>query len=145
VTVEQAILPQTTDDRRRTWLFSLYDMLGSFGGAMGALFAGVVGVFGQLGLRGPDMYRLLFVLYALIGLLNLAVFIGLSDRVESAKIHGERRFIGIHRSAGVVTKLSLLMSLDAFAGGLVVQSLMTYWLHLRWDLSAEHSASCFSA
>jgi predicted MFS family arabinose efflux permease len=104
---------------------------------MGALFAGVVGMFGQLGLRGPDMYRPLFVLYALIGLLNLAVFIGLSDRVESAKIYGERRFIGIHRSAGVVTKLSLLMSLDAFAGGLVVQSLMAYWLHLRWDLSAE--------
>jgi predicted MFS family arabinose efflux permease len=61
----------------------------------------------------------------------------LSDGVEGAKLHGERRFIGIHRSTGMVAKLSGLMSLDAFAGGLVVQSLMAYWLHLRWDFSAE--------
>jgi MFS family permease len=143
LTVEQAILPQTTVDARRTWLFSLYDMLGSFGGAVGSLFAGVVTVFAAAGLQGADIYRPLFVLYALIGVLNFLVFVRLSDSVEGAKVEGARRFIGIHRSTGTVTKLSLLMSLDAFAGGLVVQSLMAYWLHLRWDLSAETLAIVF--
>jgi MFS family permease len=61
LTVEQAVLPQTAPDDRRTWLFSLYDMLGSFSGALGALFAGSVGVFAALGLHGADMYRPLFI------------------------------------------------------------------------------------
>ena len=137
LTVEQAVLPQTAADERRTWLFSLYDMLGSFGGAAGALFAGSIGVFASLGLRGADMYRPLFVLYAAIGLLNLLVFARLSERVETARVEGRRKFIGIHRSGGAVAKLSLLFGLDAFAGGLVVQSLIAYWFHLRWGLSPE--------
>jgi MFS family permease len=137
LTVEQAILPQTAADDRRTWLFSLYDMLGSFAGALGALFAGSVAFFAALGLHGADVYRPLFVVYAAVGGLNVLVFLRLSDRVERDKLEGKRTFLGIHRSAGTITKLSLLMSLDAFAGGLVVQSLMAYWLHLRWGLSAE--------
>src|SRR5712691_1450715 len=111
--VEQAVLPQTAPDDRRTWLFSLYDMLGSFSGALGALFAGSVGVFAALGLRGADMYRPLFLIYALVGLLNLLVFARLSPGVEVAKVQQKRRLLGIHRSAGAVTKLSLLMSVDA--------------------------------
>jgi MFS family permease len=137
LTVEQAVLPQTAPDDRRTWLFSLYDMLGSFSGALGALFAGSVGVFAALGLHGADMYRPLFIVYALVGLLNLLVFLTLSEHIEMARVSGKRKFLGIHRSTGTVTKLSLLMSLDAFAGGLVVPSLLAYWLHLRWDLSPE--------
>jgi MFS family permease len=124
-------------------MFSLYDMLGSFGSAAGALFAGTVGLFAALGLRGADQYRPLFGLYAAIGVLNLLVFTRLSDRVEVAKVHGERKFLGIHRSRGTVARLSLLFGLDAFAGGLVVQSLIAYWFHLRWDLSAETLAVVF--
>jgi MFS family permease len=137
LTVEQAVLPQTAPDDRRTWLFSLYDMLGSFSGAVGALFAGSVGIFAALGLRGADMYRPLFLVYALVGILNLLVFKTLSTNIEVAKVQQKRTFLGIHRSAGTVTRLSLLMSVDAFAGGLVVPSLLAYWLHLRWDLSPE--------
>jgi MFS family permease len=112
-------------------------MLGSFSGALGALFAGSVGVFAALGLHGADMYRPLFIVYAVVGLLNLLVFLTLSEHIEMARVSGKRKFLGIHRSTGTVTKLSLLMSLDAFAGGLVVPSLLAYWLHLRWDLSPE--------
>jgi hypothetical protein len=38
-------------------------------------------------------------------------------------------------SRGVVYKLSALFSLDAFAGGFVVQSLLALWLFERFDLS----------
>ena len=143
LTIEQAVLPQTAPDDRRTWLFSLYDMLGSFGGAAGALFASSVGVLASLGLRGADIYRPLFVLYAAIGALNLLVFLRLSDSVEMAHVEGTRKFLGIHRSKGTVARLSLLFGVDAFAGGLVVQSLMAYWFHLRWDLSPEALAVLF--
>ncbi len=82
-TIEQAILPQTASDRRRTWLFSVYNTIASFTGAAGALFAGSVAIFAGFGLSGADAYRPLFVLYALIGLANLALFASLSERVES--------------------------------------------------------------
>ncbi|HUG47522.1 MAG TPA: MFS transporter [Candidatus Limnocylindria bacterium] len=136
-TIEQAILPQTAPDRRRTWAFSVYNTLASLAGAAGALFAGSVAVFAGLGLSGADAYRPLFVLYALIGLANLLLFAGLSDKVEAVRLHAERRFVGLHRSRGTVVRLSVLFGLDAFAGGFVVHSLVAYWFSLRWGLGVE--------
>jgi MFS family permease len=135
VTVEQAILPQTAPPERRTWLFSLYDTLGTLAGAAGALCTGAVGLFARLGLAGASAYRPLFVLYASIGLLNLVLFLGLSSGVESARVEGARRFVGLHRSTGAVARLSALFGLDALAGGLVLQSIVAYWFHVRWGLS----------
>ena len=60
------------------------------------------------------------------------IFLSLSDKVEAARVEGERRFIGVHRSAGTVARLGALFGMDAFAGGLVVQSLVAYWFFLRW-------------
>jgi MFS family permease len=137
VTVEQAVLPQTAPEDRRTWLFSVYDTLGNFAGAAGALFAGTVGFWSSLGLTGADAYRPLFLLYALIGLANLVLFLGLSPKVELVQIESERKLVGVHRSRGTVAKLSLLFGLDAFAGGFVVHSLVAYWFHLRWGMSPE--------
>ena len=142
-TVEQAILPQTAPDARRTWLFSVYNMLASFAGALGSLFAASVALFASLGLRGADAYRPLFLLYAVIGLANFAIFLTLSDRVEAARVDGARRFVGLHRSRGTVAKLSALFGLDAFAGALVVQSLVAYWFFLRWGLHPEQLAVIF--
>lgn len=136
-TVEQAVLPQTAGNERRTWLFSIYNTLANFAGAAGALFAGSVGFFASLGLTGADAYRPLFVIYASIGLLNLILFASLSDRVEVVKLHAERKFVGIHRSRGTVAKLSLLFGLDAFAGGFVVHALVAYWFAIRWGFSPE--------
>jgi MFS family permease len=135
ITVEQAILPQTAPDERRTWLFSIYDTIGNLAGAAGALFTGAVGLFAHLGLRGASAYRPLLLIYAAIGLLNLLIFLSLSTGVESARVEGARRFVGLHRSAGTVAKLSALFGLDAFAGGFVLQSIVAYWFHVRWGLS----------
>jgi MFS family permease len=144
-TVDQAMLPQTAPDARRTWLFAVYNTLATFGGALGALFAASVGLFERLGLTGADAYRPLFVVYALVGLANLALFAGLTDKLELARVHGERRFLGIHRSGTIVAKLAALFGLDAFAGGLVVQSLVAYWFYLRWGLDPAQLAVLFFA
>ena len=142
-TVEQAVLPQTAPNEKRTWLFSIYNTIANIAGAFGSLFAASVGFFASLGLQGADAYRPLFVLYAVIGIANLVIFITLSDKVELAQVEGERRFIGIHRSTGTVVKLSALFGLDAFAGGLVVQSIVAYWFFLRWGLQIADLAVIF--
>ncbi|MBI2983968.1 MAG: MFS transporter [Chloroflexi bacterium] len=142
-TVEQAILPQTAPNERRTWLFSIYNTVANFAGAAGSLAAASVGLFTGLGFRGVDAYRPLFVLYALIGLANLVIFLTLSDRVELAKVEGERRFLGIRRSGGTVAKLSALFGLDAFAGALVVHSFVAYWFFVRWGVPLSELAVIF--
>lgn len=144
-TIDQAMLPQTAPDARRTWLFSVYNTLATLGGALGALSAAAVAFFGSIGLRGADAYRPLFFLYALIGLANLILFLGLSDKLEVARIDPARRFFGIHRSAGTVGKLAALFGLDAFAGGLVIQSLVAYWFYVRWGLDPSELAVLFFA
>jgi len=140
-TIDQAVLPQTAPDSRRTWLFSIYNTIATLAAALGALFSAIVGVFAGLGLAGPDLYRPLFLLYALIGLANLAIFATLSERVELAKVEGP--VVDVRRSRGIITRLAVLFGIDAFAGGIVVQSLVAYWFVLRWGLSAEALAAIF--
>ena len=137
LTVEQAILPQTAPAERRTWLFSIYAFGANVAQALGALFAGI---FGALG--GAD-YRPLFVLYALVGLANLAVYRTLSDAVELAHVDGPRRLFALDRSRGIVARLAALFAVDAFAGGLVVQSIVAYWFHLRWGFGLEELGILF--
>ena len=142
-TVEQAVLPQTAPDERRTWLFSIYNTVANFAQAIGSLAAGAVAAFAALGFEGADAYRPLFALYAAIGLANVAIFASLSDRVELAKVEGERRYLGIHRSRGIVARLAALFALDSFAGGFVVHSVVAYWFFLRWGLGPEQLAVLF--
>jgi len=142
-TVEQAVLPQTAPADKRTWLFAVYNTIANIAGACGALFSASVGFFASLGLSGADPYRPLFLIYGAVGLANFAIFVTLSERVELAHVEGERRFFGIHRSGRTVAKLSALFGLDAFAGGLVVQSLVAYWFFLRWGLQISELAVVF--
>jgi MFS family permease len=46
---------------------------------------------------------------------------------------GSRTF-GLHRSRRTVFQLSALFSLDAFAGGFVIQSLVAYWFYTRFGV-----------
>ena len=144
LTVEQAVLPQTAPAERRTWLFSLYAFAANVAQSLGALFAGVaVALATSAGLSGPDVFRPLFVLYALVGAANLAIFLTLSDRVELVRVEAKRAWIGIDRSRGVVARLAALFAVDAFAGGLVVQSLVAYWFNLRWGFTPEQLGVLF--
>ncbi|MBI3522598.1 MAG: hypothetical protein HY071_05785 [Chloroflexi bacterium] len=117
--------------------------LDAFAGALGALAAASVAFFASLGLQGADAYRPLFLLYGIIGLLNLAVFVTLSDKVELVHVEGAKRFLGVHRSRATVAKLSALFALDSFAGGFVVPSIAAYWFYLRWGFDPAALGTLF--
>src|SRR5207302_2055225 len=85
-------------------------------------------------------YRVVFLAYAAAGVLLAVLFTRLSYATEAAasKYATDRpaprpAFLGLYESRGVVLKLSGLFALDAFAGGFVLQSLVVYWFHLRFD------------
>ena len=136
LSLEQAILPQTTSDRNRTAVFSVYNLVGSFAGAIGAL---AVGLPSFLSLRAISGYRFLIWGYVASALLLAVLFALLSPAVEATKkSQPTARKIGLQKSRGMVAKLAGLFALDAFAGGFIVQSIVAYWFYLRYrtDLNA---------
>ena len=135
--VEQAALSQIIPDERRTSVFAWYNLVGSFATATGALGGGIFSQsLQQVGISPVNSYRAVVIGYGAIGLLLAALFTRLSPLVETAisdSLPAGYR-LGLHRSRGVVLKLSALFGLDAFAGGFVVQSLVVYWFHVRFGV-----------
>ena len=72
------------------------------------------------------------------------LFLNLTKSVEvKATQDTTKRVLGLHRSRNVVFKLSSLFAMDAFAGGLLVQSLMAYWFHVRFGVESGVLGSIF--
>jgi len=138
--IEQAILPQTTDDANRTYAFSVYNLLGYAGASFGSLLGGLPYVFRHyFGFAPVDGYRVLFVLYASTGLL-----LGVLYRSLSAKAEVEVTRIGLLRltkSKRTVAKLSVLFSIDAFGGGFVIQSVVSLWFQTRYNAPLSAASS----
>ena len=145
LSVEQAGLTQLLPNRRRTQVFAWYNLVGSFATATGALAGGWL----AQGLQNNDWtalesYRLVLIGYAIGGFLLLLLFLNLSKGVEVESVQDTTpRILGLHRSRDVVFKLSSLFAMDAFAGGLVVQSLMAYWFHVRFGVESGALGSIF--
>lgn len=131
--LEQAILPQTTQDERRTHTFAGYNLVGSTAGALGSLAVAIPAALVAEPLAG---YRAVVWAYASIALLLLLLFARLSPAVEKPTRAGGAPDVprGLERSPGIVVKLTALFALDAFAGGFVVQGIIAYWFALRWGL-----------
>ena len=134
--IEQAMLSQLVSKEKRTGVFAWYGLIGSLATAFGALTGGFLAKLLQhSGTSALDSYRLILLGYALIGGVLAVTFCGLSHDCEAIQsvdsVASQTRF-GLHKSRGVITKLSMLFSLDAFAGGFVLQSFMAYWFHLRY-------------
>ncbi|HLY25125.1 MAG TPA: MFS transporter [Aggregatilineales bacterium] len=136
--VEQAALPQTTTDKQRTQVFAWYSLLGSIMTGLGSLTAGLVAQTLQNAGQAPLVsYRVVIVGYALLGAVLGVMFTRLSPAVEIQSAQGPvtlQSLFGLKRSRGIVTHLSLLFMIDAFAGGLVVQSLVALWFNRRFGV-----------
>ena len=132
LSLEQAILPQTTSDRHRTAVFSAYNLVGSFAGALGALTVSLPSLFSlTTAIAG---YRFLIWGYVASALLLAGLFTLLSPEVEAPrKTLPSGRQLGLQKSRGIVTKLAGLFALDAFAGAFIVQSIVAYWFYLRYQ------------
>jgi MFS family permease len=143
--VEQAGLTQLVSDKSRTRLFAWYNLGGSFSSAFGALASGwLAQVLQASGWSAFEAYRFILIGYALGGFILAVMFLGVSPAIEAAKAHSEKKkVLGLHRSRNVVFKLSALFSLDAFAGGLIVQSFMAYWFHIKFGADTGVLGSIF--
>ena len=145
LSVEQAGLTELIPAQRRTQVFAWYNLSGSFATATGALAGGWLAKLLQtIGWSALASYRTILTGYALAGGFLIVLFLLLSPAVEASKdLKTIQRTLGLHQSRGVVAKLSALFALDAFAGGLVIQSLMAYWFHARFGVDEGVLGSIF--
>lgn len=116
----------------RTSAFSRYTFVGSMAGALGALASGLPEWSG-ISLRG------MFVLYAVVGSAVWLLYLGLPD----PKASEEKPAVPLGPSRGIVWRLAALFSIDSFAGGLVLNSLLALWLFERFGLSLAAAGTFF--
>jgi MFS family permease len=138
LSVEQAALSHIVSDERRTDVFAWYNLVGSFSTALGALVGGLIAeISQQSGLIGAAVFRPVLLAYAGIGVALIGGFSLLSSAIEAMKDEprlASKAVLGLHESRRTVFKLSLLFALDAFGGGYVIQSIIAYWFHVRFQL-----------
>jgi MFS family permease len=139
--LEHARLAESAQGSARTALFARYSVLGALCVAIGALAAGLpdwlardAGVPRLVALRG------MFMLY---GLLGVAVFWLYRRLPKPAAPHEPSAAAPLGVSRGIVVRLAMLFSVDAFAGGLVVNSLLSLWLFQRFGLSLAQAGVYF--
>jgi predicted MFS family arabinose efflux permease len=107
---------------------------------VGALAAGVPQWLGAHGVAPLAALRAMFVLYALVGVTIFLLYRRLPVADDPA---APVRPAPLGPSRGVVLRLAALFSLDAFAGGLLVQSLLALWLFTRFELSLASAGAFF--
>lgn len=144
--IEQAIVPQIVPAERRTSIFARYNLVASFAGALGALAAGLPDLLTHAGIGLMTGVRLMFGVYVLAGLVAVLLALRLSPAVEvdAAVAHSasepavakRRKLIPeMGRSRHIVLRLAVLFSVDSLAGGLVAQSLVALYFHLRFGIA----------
>lgn len=139
--MEQALLPAAVRSGSTTRVFGWYNVFGFLPAGLGSLAAGLSLHFASvLGLEESRAYGLMFWAYALMGLALFAIYLrmdGARNREPVGAGPGRTGALGLHRSRGVVLQLAGLQGLDAFAGGFIMQSLLAYWFHLRFNAEPE--------
>ena len=125
----------------RTTLFARYSLAGSLSAAFGALAVGVPAWLApRMGWAMVDALRAMFVFYAGIGLVIWLLY----RRLPLPSIGDKQSATApLGPSRGVVVKLAALFSVDSFAGGLVLNSLVSLWLMQRFDLTLASAGAFF--
>jgi MFS family permease len=139
--LEHAQLAHSVSDRGRTSLFAQYSLIGSLFGALGALAAGIPELLQNLtGTGVGQALKPIFLLYAAVGVASFLLYRRVPHDQVDVKTTAAQP---LHKSKALVLTLAALFSIDAFAGGLVVQSLLALWLYHRFGLSLVATGAIF--
>jgi MFS family permease len=146
--LDQAILPETVPDDRRTWTLAWYNVVLDGGHALGALGATIPTLIMLATSLGPDhAHRVTFLMCACAMLTCVVPYLALSPQTE----------IGIGRASAptraplhsdskrVITRLALLFGLDSIGGGFLNSALISYWFFRQYGTSEADLALLFFA
>jgi MFS family permease len=127
LSIEQVMIARAVPAGRRTSVLSVYNLLGYGAAALGAA------IVGMLSPRG------LFAIFLAAAVVQALAYMRLPS------VHAVERpsAAGPGPSASLIHRLAALFALDSFAGGFVLQSLVAYFLHVRFGLGLEALGQIF--
>jgi MFS family permease len=137
--LEHAMLAQGVADAERTRAFARYALIGALAGAAGALAAAAPDLLAKVGIDTLPAFRLMFIAYGILGVIGGMFY----RRLPHVQMRQAAASSPLGPSRRTVYKLAALFSIDSFAGGLAVQSLMALWLFERFDLSLSAAGLFF--
>ncbi len=140
VPLEHTILSRAAADYDRTRMFARYSLIGAMAAALGALASGSPDLLANLGVTQAAALKMMFLLYAVIG---LAGGLAYAQIPADTTPHDEKPVSALGPSRRIVYKMAALFSIDAFAGGFAVQSLVALWLFNKFGLSLSAAGLFF--
>ncbi|WP_100183128.1 MFS transporter [Candidatus Nitrosotenuis aquarius] len=149
LSIEQSVLPQTVNDaKKRTTAFAIYNTVGTLAMAAGVLLSGLPEFIGQaFGFGQIDSIKPLFLLYSVIAVAVTVIYFLLSKNIELRADPADKKEHPNTLSAESkkrIGKLSALFAVDSFAGGFVIQSIVSYWFFTRFGVDLPILAMIFS-
>jgi len=160
LTIEQAILPQTLkNQRKRNTVFGIYNTAGTFALAAGVLLSGLPVVLQQnlqhfdIELDQISSIKILFALYSMLGIALIGIYLSLSPNIEVRNNQDRQTdepkqltkiFSLTPKSRSIVMRLSGLFAVDSFAGGFMIQSIVSFWFFTRFGADLTTLAYIFS-
>jgi len=149
LTIEQAILPQTIRNKKKlNTIFALYNMVGMFAMSAGIILSGLPSLLQEQyhGLNNVESFKILFILYSILGLVVMIVYFMISKDIEiKPNLKRSVKQTLSPRSKKIVGKLSALFAVDSFAGGFVIQSVVSLWFFTRFGADLAVLSYIFSA
>ena len=134
--IEQTAVAEVATPQQRNLAFGRYALIGGLFNAGGGLAAGFA---------SAANLRVFFLLYAALGVATAVIPAFISRRAESdvrAPAFGALRR---RETTRVLAGLAALFALDSFAGGFVVNAVISYWLHVRFGASPQVLGPVFAA
>jgi MFS family permease len=148
LSVEQALMPQTVNDhKKRNTMFALYNMAGTFAMAAGILLSGLPSILQQqYEMSEVDAIKPLFLLYSSFGITLIGIYFSLSRKIELSPIDTVKPLSQTlsPKSKKIVGKLSGLFAVDSFAGGFVIQSIVSFWFFSKFGIELTTLSYIFS-
>ena len=138
VPLEHAVLASSASNIERTKIFARYSLIGALAAAAGSLAAASPELLSSIGVSRLTALRAMFLLYAVLGVAGGLMY----RRIPAMSFEEKTSSSPLGPSRTIVYKLAALFSIDAFAGGFVVQSLLALWLFNKFGLSLA-TASLF--
>ncbi|MGN6615338.1 MAG: MFS transporter [Candidatus Nitrosocosmicus sp.] len=170
LSLEQAILPQTIKElKKRNTMYGIYNMIGTFAMSAGVLLSGLPNVIQYYyHLNNVQSIQPLFLIYAILGFVVFLIYLNLSSKIEietlQNKIDKKKQKMKTNtttsttikietksmtktlspKSKEIITKLSGLFAIDSFAGGFVIQSIVSLWFFTRFNVDLTILSYIFS-
>jgi MFS family permease len=148
LSLEQAILPQTVKTvKKRNTIFAFYNIVGTFAMSAGILLASLPQLLQEkFSMSVVDSFKPLFLMYLSAGLAVVIIYFFLSKQVEVTKTHNTKLISSnlSPQSKKIVIKLSSLFALDSFAGGFVIQSIVSFWFFTKFGVDLTTLSIIFS-